>query len=43
MGIRVAVGAGRWRLVQQLIVENLILALIGGAVGLALGNGASGR
>jgi predicted permease len=37
MGIRVAVGANRLRLVRQLFVENLILAAVGGALGLALG------
>ena len=37
MGIRVAVGAGRLRLLRQLFVENLILAAAGGALGLAIG------
>ncbi len=37
MGIRVAVGASHLRLVRQLFVENLTLALVGGALGLALG------
>lgn len=37
MGIRVAVGASRWRLLRQLFVENLLLATIGGALGLVLG------
>jgi predicted permease len=37
MGIRVAVGASRWRLLRQLFVENLLLAAIGGALGLGLG------
>ena len=37
MGIRVAVGANRMRLVRQLFVENLMLAAVGGALGLALG------
>jgi predicted permease len=38
MGIRVALGANRWRLVRQLFVENLVLSIAGGAVGLALGH-----
>jgi predicted permease len=37
MGIRLAVGASRLRLARQLFVENLVLALLGGLVGLALG------
>ena len=38
MGIRLAVGASRTRLLRQLLVENLILSVIGGAVGLLVGN-----
>jgi putative ABC transport system permease protein len=37
MGIRLAIGASRLRLVRQLFVENLALALLGGIVGLLLG------
>ena len=37
MGIRVAVGASRLRLVRQLFVENLFLSIVGGAIGLTLG------
>jgi putative ABC transport system permease protein len=38
MGIRVAVGASRTRLLRQLLVENLILSAVGAALGLAIGN-----
>jgi predicted permease len=40
MGIRLAVGASRTRLARQLFVENVVLALVGGSLGLALGHGA---
>jgi predicted permease len=40
MGIRLAVGASRPRLARQLFVENLVLAFVGGSLGLALGHGA---
>jgi predicted permease len=36
MGIRLAVGANRWHLVRQLFVENLVLATVGGALGVLL-------
>jgi predicted permease len=36
LAIRLSMGASRWRVVRQLLVENLVIALAGGGVALAL-------
>ena len=39
VSVRMAMGASRWRIVRQLLVENLLLAALAGACGLALSVG----
>jgi predicted permease len=36
MSVRAALGAARWRMMRQLLVEAMLLAFIGGTIGLAI-------
>jgi predicted permease len=42
MGIRLALGSSRMRLLRQLLIENLMLSVLGGVIGLVAGRWALG-
>jgi len=39
IAVKLAIGASRWTLIRQLLIENLVLSLLGAAAGLAVAYG----